>query len=74
MNKLDYGIRAPWQINKYYCQPKVLGAILTRIKDLGMVFYVDQQGEPTLKYGGKWMSYIEVSKLDSRLEVEGLYA
>lgn len=72
-NKLDYGIKAPWQVNKYYCQSKVLAAILTRIHELGMVYYVCQSGEPTVRYGGEWMGYKEVSMLDKRLVVEGLY-
>jgi hypothetical protein len=73
MSKLDYGIRQPWMINKYFNQPAVLGAVLTKIVELGLQFYVGQCGEPFVKWRGQWVGYLEVSQVDKRLVVEGLY-
>jgi hypothetical protein len=72
MSKLDYGIRQPWLINKYFNDSAVLGSILAKISELGLRYYVDANGEPLLHYRGDWMPYIEVSRMDKRLLVEGL--
>lgn len=74
MNKLDYGIRQPWLKDAYFNQPAVLGAVLSKIVELGLEFYVGQCGEPFVKWQGDWEGYLAVSKMDERLVVEGLYA
>lgn len=74
MNKPDYGIRPPWIKDAYFNQPAVLGAVLSKIVELGLEFYTGQCGEPFVKWQGKWTGYKEVSKMDERLVVEGLYA
>lgn len=57
MSNLTYGIRQPWELNKYYNNPSALGKILRDLKEAGRQFYVDQAGEPTVKVGGQWMGY-----------------
>lgn len=57
MSDLIYGIRQPWEVDKYYNDPATLGSILKAIVASGREYYVDMKGEPTVKVGGQWMGY-----------------
>ena len=66
-------IRQPWALGYYFNQPKVLSAVLSKISELGLEFYVGQCGAPFVKWRGQWTDYKEVSMMDKRLAVANLY-